>query len=286
MPSGDYLLVRGEDIGGGIADLVAALPDRWRHIELPHVDERVRDLFRNLAQTRVLVRCRQTGNCDHLAIATVEDLHGHLSGNLRSKLRKWHRRLERRGPVSFERYDQPEQLDQAYHEFLEVESSGWKGVDGERTALKLIPAKREFYRRLLHNFAGFSTAAVCLMRLDGRAVAGQVLLESEGTIYQLKIGYDESYASCAPGNLLLDHVLKTAAQRSGIHTYNLVSGAQWHRRWRAASEARYRITLYRRTFTGRFCMLLDDLAFELRCAVHRWLRPIYRRLLGKTSEAA
>jgi CelD/BcsL family acetyltransferase involved in cellulose biosynthesis len=50
------------------------------------------------------------------------------------------------------------------------------------------------------------------------------------------MGYDETLAPMAPGNLLVEHVLDRLCAAKRVTEANLVSDAQWHRSWGPASS--------------------------------------------------
>ena len=56
-------------------------------------------------------------------------------------------------------------------------------------------------------------------------------VESGGRFWLLKVGYDEAFARCSPGHLLMVETLRYAAQR-GLRTFEFLGSAeQWTQVW-------------------------------------------------------
>ncbi len=123
----------------------------------------------------------------------------------------------------------PEQVTGVLDEAFAVEVRSWKGRSG--TALALDRLRQPFYRRYAAAAAQRGDLLVAFLRIDGRAVAMHLDVRHAGSLWLLKIGYDESYAQCSPGHLLLLEVIRHCAQ-SGYETVEFFgSAAPWTRRW-------------------------------------------------------
>ena len=159
------------------------------------------------------------------------ELAAKFSPTLTKNLAKGWRRLERSGAwdVACER-GAPDAL-WAFDEFCRVEASGWKGVQGTGTAAGLSGPASAYCRELFLLDGERCWGEVNLLRLDGRAIAAQLCVVSGRTRFVLKIGFDEAHGRLGPGQLLLDHVLRTSCADAGIVALNLVSNQPWHRDW-------------------------------------------------------
>ncbi len=148
----------------------------------------------------------------------------------RSDLRRADRRARALGAVEVEVLaPTPEQVTGVLDEAFAVEVRSWKGRSG--TALSLDRLRLPFYRRYAATAARRGDLLVAFLRIDGRAVAMQLDVRHAGSLWLLKIGYDESYAHCSPGHLLLLEVIRHCAQ-SGYETVEFFgSAAPWTRRW-------------------------------------------------------
>ncbi len=83
----------------------------------------------------------------------------------------------------------------AFETFLTMELKSWKGSNG--TALLSDEDDAEFTRQLIANLAAHRAASVAMLRVDGRAIAAQVLLYSGDMAYTWKIAFDAEYANPA-----------------------------------------------------------------------------------------
>ena len=92
-----------------------------------------------------------------------------------------------------------------------MEASGWKGQNG--SALLCDPLRGAFFRRFALGASQKGLLRIAFMRIDGRAVAMQLNAESANRLWLLKIGHDEGFARCSPGQQLMLHVVRDAAMR-------------------------------------------------------------------------
>ena len=69
------------------------------------------------------------------------------------------------------------------------------------------------------------------MRIGGHAAATQIAVECREGFWLLKVGYDETFARCSPGHLLMVETLRYAASR-GLRTYEFLGSAEpWTQIW-------------------------------------------------------
>ena len=126
------------------------------------------------------------------------------SGSTRKKLRQDWNRLSSLGAVDVVNDRNPAGVEQAFETFLVMEKASWKGEQG--TALLSDPHDAAFVRRLLHNLAARGDASVSLLRVDGVAIAAQVLMYCGATAYTWKTAFDAKFSKYSPGALLVDRV--------------------------------------------------------------------------------
>lgn len=123
-----------------------------------------------------------------------------VSGKRRRELGRTRRLLEREtgGVVRLvDATDDPAATDR----FLALEGAGWKGRAG--TALASDPAHERFLRRAAAGFAARGRLRMLELRCGEQVVAALLCVVAGRTLFTLKIGYDETLASGAPGVLLL-----------------------------------------------------------------------------------
>ena len=140
------------------------------------------------------------------------------SGSTRKKLRQDWNRLSALGVVDVINERAPEGVLRAFETFLALEQASWKGEQG--TALLSDPGDAAFVRRLLQQLAGGQNASVALLRVNGEAVAAQVLMYCGATAYTWKTAFDARYAKYSPGTLLIDRVTDELFAGSDIFAIN------------------------------------------------------------------
>ena len=140
------------------------------------------------------------------------------SGSTRKKLRQDWNRLTSLGAVEVLNERTPEGAAQAFDTFLALEKASWKGEQG--TALLSDSGDAAFVKRLLENLAAGQSASVALLRVNGEAIAAQVLMYCGATAYTWKTAFDADYARFSPGTLLIDRVTDDLFAGSEISAIN------------------------------------------------------------------
>jgi CelD/BcsL family acetyltransferase involved in cellulose biosynthesis len=161
----------------------------------------------------------------------------------RSDFRRAQRRAEKLGEVSYEVLaPAPDQVGPLLSEAYRIEANGWKGRAG--TDLLTDEPMGDFFRRVALRFSERGTLRMCFMRIDGRAVAVQLAVEHGSRFWLLKIGYDERYARCSPGNLLMLRSVQYAARRGLDACEFLGSQEAWTKVWSDLIRQRVKIRVY------------------------------------------
>ena len=124
------------------------------------------------------------------------------SGSTGKKLRQDWNRLSGVGAVEIGNERSPGEVRAALEVFLAMEARSWKGANG--TALLCDEDDAAFARRFIGGLAEHSSASVALLRVDGKAIAAQVLLYSGAMAYTWKTAFDAAFAKFSPGALLID----------------------------------------------------------------------------------
>jgi CelD/BcsL family acetyltransferase involved in cellulose biosynthesis len=125
-----------------------------------------------------------------------------LSASSRKKLRQHRRRLAERGALASQLWSAPDDVRQAFEDFLALEAAGWKGRRG--SALLCHPDEAAFARDMVAALAERGHAAVHGLTLDGRPVSMQVVLRAADVAFTWKTAYDEAMHDVSPGMLLLE----------------------------------------------------------------------------------
>ena len=126
------------------------------------------------------------------------------SGSTRKKLRQDWNRLSALGNADVLNERAPGAVRNAFETFLALEAGSWKGRRG--TALLCNSNDAGFVRRLAGDLGEQGKASVALLRVNGRAIAAQVLMYCGSTAYTWKTAFDPEYARYSPGTLLIDRI--------------------------------------------------------------------------------
>jgi len=173
-----------------------------------------------------------------------------LPGRLKRNLRRIANKVTNREKLISEFVCDMDDLPKAYNIFVFLESSGWKGNSGSRTAIGNNFRLRQFYQSLITSFGERERCQINLLKMGNKYVAGQFCLKQGRRLYILKIGYDESYKYIAPGALLLMEVLKNSAKDKTIDAVSLTTAPEWANRWNPNLEDLEDIYLFSKSVTG------------------------------------
>ncbi|MGJ0507806.1 MAG: GNAT family N-acetyltransferase [Methylocystis sp.] len=117
-----------------------------------------------------------------------------------NELGRMRRRLGEMGALAVDVAAAPMAVRAAAEEFLALEASGWKAGRG---ALLFDAALATFLRSATRMLAEEGLCRIVALRLDGRAIAMMIAIESQNRSYCWKIAYDEGYRAQAPGIQLI-----------------------------------------------------------------------------------
>lgn len=135
------------------------------------------------------------------------------SGSTRKKLRQDWNRLATTGAVDIINSRGPK-VPAAFETFLTLEAASWKGARG--TALLCDAADAAFVRQMVAALAESDNASVALLRVDGRAIAAQVLMYCGTAAYTWKTAFNPDYAKYSPGALLIDRITDELFASGGV----------------------------------------------------------------------
>lgn len=184
----------------------------------------------------------------------------HPERNLRpgrgSDLRRARRVAEKMGALSFEiSSPTPTELGPMLEEALRVEAAGWKGSQG--TALATDAVRGHFYRHYAAAASQKGILRLCFLRIGGRSVAVQFAIECGDRFWLLKIGYDEEFARCSPGTLLMLETVRYAAA-GGLRSYEFLGGVEpWTQMWTQLVRPYISVRAYPGSLQGLVTMAAD-----------------------------
>ncbi len=150
-----------------------------------------------------------------------------MASKMRSNLRRRARLAESSAPLRLESCRQLEDVQRAFDIFLDIESSGWKGPTGTRTAIRCVSSALAFYTHLVREFTARNACVIQLLWHGDHAIAGQLGLHLGRTLYVLKVGYRDDNPILAPGILLQDRTIRHACGRADIDVLSMVNNPHW-----------------------------------------------------------
>lgn len=207
--------------------LVAAVASARRPLLLPRMPAGS-PAVAALARRFRLLQVRPTNACP--VVPVVDEPERRLGARRRQDLRRARRRAEARGTVRAHVHEPSAgEVDALLDAAFAIEGRSWKGEAGSSLVQDELRAR--FYRAYGRAAAAAGMLRVAFLRIDERPVAMQIAVERAGAVWLLKIAYDEGYAACSPGHLLMAEMLRWAAQRGLERCEMLGNAAPWTRMW-------------------------------------------------------
>ena len=288
---GRLVLLGGEELGEatdipardprGLDLLATALQRSGSPVVLHRIpaESAIIPALRRAYRGRGVVIVRPRPGCPWIPLAAGFPPDQQLSARRRSDLRRAARRAESFGVVTSEILSPaPAALEPILREAFCVEAAGWKGRRG--SALERDPLRRAFFRRYAAEGSQEGELRVCFLRIDGRAAAMQLAMERDQRFWLLKIGYDEAFARCSPGMLLMQATLHYAAAR-GLHSLEFLGETEpWTRLWTARERPCVSVRTYPGTTWGLAAMAADAAAVTGR-RLGRLLRSRHERAAAR-----
>lgn len=248
--------------------------ESWDMIQLPHLleDACAIQVIHNHPPPRFLLR--HEGRCDFMdTTGTYEPFLSGLSKNFRRSLKRARQHLDELPGVQLTTTQNGPELEERFEAFLDVEASGWKGTLGSGTAIKLDPSLRSFYHSLTRTLSAAGKVSINTLTTDGKCIAAQFCLLQDDTTYILKIGYDEGYKRYAPGNLLMDLLIKRSMDDCTIKNINLITDAEWHEDWRPKSYDKSKLYIFNATPLGLIAFVIMRSYPILKKHYYRYIKP-------------
>jgi hypothetical protein len=181
--------------------------------------------------------------------ASWSDPESKLSASRRSSLRRAQRRADEIGSTRYKILSpRPHELPDLLAECLRIEAANWKGRTG--SALLADPDRRRFFEQYTAIASERGILRLCFLKVGGHPAATQIAVESGGGFWLLKVGYDETFSRCSPGNLLMLETLRYAARR-GLRSYEFLGSAEpWTKMWTDRVRPCVSVRVYPNSFRG------------------------------------
>ena len=197
-----------------------------------------------------------------------------LSKRRASDIRRARRHAEALGEVRSEVITpKPNELSQAISMAMEIEQCSWKGRAG--TSLLRDPKRAAFYEEYAKSECIRGRLKIAYLYLGTRAVAMQIAVEYQDRFWLLKIGYNDEYAKCSPGILLLAETIRYAAER-GLKSYEFLGEpALWISAWTNRENQCITLRVYPYTMLGMIGLGRDSIMAGLRKLTNFFVQSKY-----------
>jgi CelD/BcsL family acetyltransferase involved in cellulose biosynthesis len=245
-PSGDVLL-DPDQAEAGLAALLAEVKRRVpNHLGID---------FKAIRKSSPLWRAARRGASGYLMRTGLRSMYSFLDargsfdnymaglGSVRKNVRRYRKKLEARGRVSFE-VRRGAFADSLLAEYVALEAAGWKGRSG--SAMAQDPQTIDFYATLIRHLSRHDQWEWHMIRLDGRLVAAQMAVVCGRSLILPKYTFDEDFAECRLGTLLTEEVYRDAFSRPTIDEINHMSLSGPDQHWRMSQDPYTDIHLIRR----------------------------------------
>jgi CelD/BcsL family acetyltransferase involved in cellulose biosynthesis len=154
-----------------------------------------------------------------------------MSSSRRATIRrKWRAAGREHGPIAAEFLNpKPGDLPAQMARIAAIEGAGWKGRAG--TALAADRRMGGFIAQVAEANARTGKLVLAFLRIGGQDAACRLILRHGAAWFEIKIGFDETFARFSPGVLLMHETLREAC-RSGIQNYAFLGLREgWQDHW-------------------------------------------------------
>ncbi len=164
-----------------------------------------------------------------------------MSSRDRYTIRRCRKRAEERGKVEIEVTSPAVQdVPRLMEEVFRVESLSWKERAG--TGMKMGTNLGRFFYNYALTAASKNMLRISFMRINSHVIAFQFSVVYANRIWVLKIGFDESFAHCSPGTLLMHETIRYAFDRN-LEAYELLGTDEpWLHMW--AKDVRHFMSIH------------------------------------------
>jgi CelD/BcsL family acetyltransferase involved in cellulose biosynthesis len=163
----------------------------------------------------------------------------------------------------------PRDVDAELEDGLRVEASGWKGENG--TAILSAPDTAGFYRAVARDFHARDELRLSRIALDGETITFDLALLHAGSLYSLKVGYDERFRSFAPALVMRLSMIERCFELDIRRNELLGDDAPWKQQFSSGEHDHVGFFTYSRGVGGLTL-------FAYRSKLRPFLQRGYRRL--------
>lgn len=189
-----------------------------------------------------------------------ENFEKQMRSSQRSRVRRFHRRLEKSGKVEIEVHSEnSDSFKHALDEAFRIEASGWKAK--ERTAILLNKQLEEFFKNYISSALQAGILRLFLLKVNGIGIAMIIGVEYAQYFWTLKIGYDESWSRFAPGIILHHESIRWAFEQQ-LKGYEFLGTTEpWIETWTENEHIYYTYRLFPKSLHGLLCLGIEGIHF-------------------------
>jgi hypothetical protein len=208
-------------------------------------------------------------------VSSWETYQSQLKSSERCRLRRFRKRLEEKGTVELEIHTEDSaDLRHALDEAFRIEASGWKAKLG--TAVLVNKELEAFFTGYISAATRSGLVRLFLLKVNGAAIAMILGVEFAQRFWILKIGYDESWASFAPGILLHHESIRWEFERQ-LKGYEFLGTAEaWMDLWTKSVHRYKTYRLFPKSAKGLLSFGIE--------AVRLLKRKISERVAGRSRQ--
>lgn len=179
-----------------------------------------------------------------------------ISASRRSGLRRAYRRASQTGALTFEIVSPGgDDLDHYLEEVVSVEAAGWKEKVG--TSMNARPVLRDFFWYYAHATAPTGILRLAFAKMNGKPIAVLMGVQFAQKFWVLKIGYDEQWARCSPGILLIHEAIRWSFE-NGLRAFEFLGNDEsWIHMWTDLSHTYQSQSVYPLTVRGAVSFGID-----------------------------
>jgi CelD/BcsL family acetyltransferase involved in cellulose biosynthesis len=251
-----------------VLDAVVALrrPLVLQRIEKDGPIERV---LRERVGWRGCVLAHDTGPTVRVPLgATWGDVLGRVSGKMRKWLRRSRALAEAEGAVRIEQASPGgEAVGEHLERFARLEAAGWKGRN--RSALLTKSSLGAFFEAYVRRAAARGRLRFWYLFMGADLAAAQMTIDAHGSMWVLKIAYDETRAKLSPGLQLTAAALEDAVSRGLTACEFIGSADEWKQRWHGELRALRLVLVYPGSARGVAAFGADAVVRATRAAARK-----------------
>lgn len=194
-----------------------------------------------------------------------------LSSRKRYDIRRAIKKCKEYGDLTFDiNTHNIDKIDKLLNKAYDIEDQSWKHRSS--TSIRLNDELKRFISCLFYFHSRNDNCVIAYLRIDNKPVATQLSIQQFNTLWTLKIGYNENYAACSPGVLLMHEMIRYAHE-NGIKVFEFLGNEEsWLRSWKPQTRQYNNLFIYPFTFKGLSGLLVD----MINILTNKFMRVVYK----------